>query len=565
MFRFGVVELDAQTGELRKNGFLFRLQKQPLQLLLLLLERPGHVVTRDELRRALWPETVVDFDGGLHSAVKRLRDALADSAARPRYVETVGRLGYRFIAALEPVVTEPVESIAVLPFQNLTGNRTHDIAAAAITEAVARHLSQATALRVVSQGSMSRDTILREPKLEAVVEGTLESPGPQLHVMARWLHAAADSRLWTRRYEFDATNAALGPSAVARTITEEIHAVLKPWNRAAVMTRRPPDPRAQEAYLRGRSYLTPQTSMACVRALGHFYEAVAREPRFALAYAGLSDCYRLLSFVGPWSPRACMPRAEFFARKALLLDESLVEAYASLAAIAYRFRHDWAEGERQFQRALSVDPKHAETRWMYSVYLLAAGRIDEGITEAHRAYELDPTSSEIWEAWPLFWTRQYDAAIVAFERACAMNHMSAVAHLGLGSALAMRGGSLESIPALTTAVKLSRRTLYLARLGHAYAVVGKETEARAILAELRKRARRRYVSPVGMALIQLGLGDASGALSLLENAYEVRDFDLVTRNPRLDALVSEPRFEQLMRRVRPACEPHQNDPHRSRA
>jgi TolB-like protein/Tfp pilus assembly protein PilF len=555
-FRFGPFEFEARTGELRRHGGRIRLRRQTSRLLGWLLASPGVVLTRQELQQRLWPAgTFVDFEAGLNTAIRRLRQALGESAHNPRYVETLPQ-GYRFTSAVEGPHPGPITSLAVLPFEDLTGSPDLQVFASAVTDALTTHLAEIAPVRVVSRTSArhyagtttSLPVIAQELRVDALVEGAVVRSGHGVRITVRLIHATTDQHVWAQSYERDTAD----DVGVARTMAERMADTLRPWRTVTLMLRRPVDPKARQAYLKGRHLLTRQTSPAYVRALGCFYEAVAREPRYALAYAGLSDCYRLLAFLGPWPPSQCMPRAEAFARKALELEETLVEARASLAAIAYRFRHDWSASEREFRNALSLDPAHADVRRTYAIFLTAAGRLDEAISEVQHVGELQPGSPDSALGWALLWGGDPERAVETFRGVCEADGGSAMAHLGLGSALAAQGCSARSIRELTRAVELSNRTpVYLARLAHAHASAGNEGPARAILSELQRRGRRRYVSPVALALVHVGLGDRGRALDLLEEAYRLRDFDLATWNPRFNVLGADPRFQDIMRRVRP--------------
>ena len=557
IFRFGVFELDPQSGELRRRGLKIRLPAQPCQVLVLLLERAGELVTREELRQRLWPaETTVDFDTGLNGTIRRLRAALRDSADKPCYVETLPRHGYRFIGGVEGPGLAPIQSLAVLPLENFTGDPGQEYFVDGVTDALINELARISRLRIISRTSVMRyrgvkkplPEIARELKVDAVVEGAVMRSGERVRITAQLIHAPADRQLWARSYERDLGDILALQREVAGAIAEEVEVKLEEGIRRA--RPRPVSPAAYDLYLRGRYHLNEHTAAGCEKARRCFEQAIAEEPRFALAHAGLSTCHSLRTFLGAWSPQECMPKAEAAGRTALEMDGTLAEAHLTLALVAYRFRHDWRESEKEFRRALELNPSDAECHRAYSIFLWSAGRLEEALAEAQRAREFDPLSPNGTEGWTFLWARQYDQAIAEFRRAADTDPAFAHARLGLGSAYALRGDFPEAIRELKLAVKLSRRTpTYLARLGHAYAAAGKTRDARRILEELLTRSRLQYVSPVGIALVHLGLGDKEAALTRLEEAYRVRDFDLVTRNPRLAPLRSNPRFQDLMRRV----------------
>jgi TolB-like protein len=558
-FRFGSFELDRQSAELRKSGFKIKLPEQSFQILYLLLERANEVVTRDELRQRLWPAgTFVDFDAGLNSAIKRLRDALGDSVGKPRFVETLPRHGYRFIGRIEKPAAPPIESLAVLPFDNLTGSPTQDYFVDGMTDAVITHLAQISSMRVISRTSVMQyrgakkplAEIARELDVDAVVEGAVVRSAQRVRITAQLIHAATDRHLWARDYDRDLGDIVALQGEVARAIAHAIEVALTPQELARLRNPRRVNPKAYDAYLRARYYLYKQTPRAYAKALEHFEQAIAEDPNYALAYASLSECYRLLSFWGPLAPQESFPRAEAAAYKALELDPTLAKAHSAIAALAYRYRWDWAESDRAFRRALELSPNDSECRWMYSIFLWSAGLCEEALAEAQRARELDPRTPSTYAGMTFLWARQYDRAIAEFRRALESDPEFPDAHFRLGLAYTLKGDFRSGIQELRKAVTSSRRNPgYLARLGHAYGIAGKKLYARKILEELETRSRREYVSPVGIALVHLGLGHRDAALASLEHAFRIHDFDLVTRNPRLDPLRSDPRYQNLMRRI----------------
>src|SRR5262245_23472303 len=312
-FRFGSFELDCRSAELRKSGFKIKLPEQSFQILCLLLERAGEIVLRNELRQRLWPTggTFVDFDAGLNSAVKRLRDALGDSVDKPRFVETLPRHGYRFVGDVEKPDTPPVASLAVLPFDNLTGKPTQNYFVDGMTDAVITNLAQISSVRVISRTSVMqyRGTkkplaeVARELNVDAVVEGAVVRSGQHVRITAQLIHAATDRHLWARGYDRNLGDIVTLQGDVARAIAQAIEVALTPQELARLTSPRRVNPKAHDAYLRARYYLYKQTPRAYAKALLHFEQAIAEDPTYALAYAGLSECYRLLSFWGPLAPQ----------------------------------------------------------------------------------------------------------------------------------------------------------------------------------------------------------------------------------------------------------------------
>jgi len=412
--RFGAFELDVQSGELRKQGLRTRLTPQSFQVLLLLLEHRGEVVTREALRQKLWSaDTFVDFDMGLSSAVKKLREALGDSAENPRFVETLPRRGYRFIAGADRSASPAsgarpsrawrtplavavlaammiallagggrewlarafptraaameIKSIAVLPLENLSGDPSQDYFVDGMTDALITELAQIGRLRVISRTSMMRyrgtrkplPEIARELNVEAVVEGTVVRVGPRVRLTAQLIHAPTDRHLWARSYDRELRDVLALQEELARAIAQAVQLEIRPEDRRRLPRAAAVHPEAYESYLKGRFYWSMRGRENLLKAAGYFQQAIAEDATYAPAYSGLSDSYRQLDQEG-MAPGECMPRAEAAVRKALALDDMLAEAHASLAGVLYRYRWDWAGAKREFLRSLDLDRNASE-------------------------------------------------------------------------------------------------------------------------------------------------------------------------------------------------------------
>ncbi len=638
--RFADFEVDLRAGELRKHSRKIRLQDQPFQILAMLLERPGDVVTREELHEKLWPsDTFVDFDHGLNNAVNRLREALCDSPESPRYIETLPRRGYRFLAAVDVIsvplrpaaITQPsssgagqepiasgqavpidgtrlpasrarsakfwlaagvpvvavalllglnvgrlrerllgrplrgqIQSIAVLPLENLTGDPGQEYFVDGMTDALITDLAQIRSLRVISRTSVmqykraqkSLPEIARELNVDAVLEGSVVRSGDQVRIDAQLIRAANDQHLWAKSYQRQLRDVVTMQNEIARAVVQEVQLQLTPQEETRLKASRPVNPDAYEDYLRGRYYWRKWTSEGTAKAFEYFQKATVEDPNYALAYAGLAEAEYRRPFLEPLSPREAMPAAAQAARKALQLDESLAEAHAALADIKFRFDWDWAGADAGFRRALELNPNYgdADGRWQYIIFLRTANRYQEAIDEAKRAKEINPVLSEqragLGSAYLI--ARKYDLAIQELREVVAHYPEGAVGYHLLGVAYEQKGLFREAISAHEQCVKMSRGDpLYLATLGHAYAIFGRRQDAERILAELQQRAKREYVSPFNVALVWLGLGNNEQALAWLEKAYVDRSFSLVIINswPWFDPLRSDPRFQSLVRRI----------------
>lgn len=622
-YRFGDFAFDPSSGELQRHGLKVRLQEQPFQVLMLLLARPGEVVTREQVRQALWPgDTFVDFDAGLNSAIKRLRDALGDSADQPRFVETIPRRGYRFVAPVEapsvpapappvtevpatpaaatPVPAQParrsrfagataasaalavvvvvlavgvtrdrwrgdrsgpvaITSIAVLPFENLSGDREQEYFVDGMTDAIITKLAQVRALRVISRTSITQyqrtdkllPRIAEDLNVDAVVEGTVMRSGDRVRVTAQLIHAPTDRHLWARTYERELRDVLALQAELAGAITQAVQVKVQPEEQRQLAARGTVDPEAYDAYLKGRFFWNKRSAQSIAKAIEYFQQAIDRDPTYAPAYSGLSDAYRW-SGVQRLPPREYMPKAEAAARKALALDETLAEAHSSLAGVLYRYHWDWEGAEREFQRSLELDPNYAEGHRAYAIYLLTVRRHEEAVTEARRARELSPLSPviNVELAAALLRVGRYDEAIQQVHKTLEIDPKFFPAHATLALAYEGQGDRPRAVAALEKALPpASRENNHW--LGYLYALSGRRVEALAVAARLEKLSRERYVNPQSIAVVYVGLGDRDQAMAWLEKAYENRSFEVLGFSGQVfDHLEGDPRFQDLLRRMR---------------
>src|SRR5438552_8487247 len=302
--RFGVFEVDLRAGELRKQGVKIKLQEQPFHLLQMLLEHPGEIVTREELRGRIWPaDTFVDFDQGLNNAIKRLRESLSDSPENPRFIETIPRHGYRFIANLG-VTPGQIKSLAVLPLENLSRDPEQEYFAEGLTEALITTLAKIGELRVVSRTSAMQykgvhkplREIARELEVDFVVEGTVLRVGRRVRITAQLIDASRETHLWAESYERDLRDVFALQSEVAQAIAREVHIKLTPQDLAHFAQPHPVDPEAYEAYLKGRYHWNRRSRDGLGKATQHFQQAIAKDPTYAAAYSGLADCLSVLGY-----------------------------------------------------------------------------------------------------------------------------------------------------------------------------------------------------------------------------------------------------------------------------
>jgi len=403
--RFGPFEADLDAAELRRQGVRIKLPDQAFRVLGTLLECPGKLVTREELQKRIWPsDTFVDFEQGLNNSIKRLREALGDSAEQPQFVETLPRRGYRFVGALQ-VTAEPIESLLVLPLENLSGDAEQEYFADGMTEALITNLAKISALRLVSRTTAMHykrtrqplSEIARELGVDGIVEGTVMRAEERVRISAQLINAHTDTHLWAESYERKLSDVLALQAEVAQAIAREIRVKLTPIDQARFAKVQPVDPEAYDAYLKGRYYWN-RRPLRFAEAVKCFQQAIAKDPLYAVAYAGLSDCFCSLSVWGLVSANDGCNKAKGLADKALELDHSLAEAHAALAH-ATMYQYDFLSAEREFERAIELNPRSATAHQLFGWYLCIVDRYEESYTEPSTSHP--PGSSKRYQgpAW----------------------------------------------------------------------------------------------------------------------------------------------------------------------
>jgi len=562
--RFGDFEADCLSGQLRHHGTRVRLPDQSFRMLLLLLERAGEVVTREELRRELWAEdTFVDFEAGMNSAVKRLRDALGDSADTPRFVETLPRRGYRFIAPVElPHLDTRIKSIAVLPLDNLIGDRAQDFFVDGMTDALITRLAQIGALRVTSRTSVMRyretdkplPQVARELNVDAVIEGAVTRSGGRVRITAQLVDARTDQHLWAREYERELTDILLLQAEVAQAIADEIQIKVTPQEQARLATARLVKPKAYEAYLRGRFHWDKRTEEGMRKGLALFEQALAEDPSFALSQTGVAECYNMLGYWGVAPPQEVSANAKAAAMKALEIDPSLAEAHAAQGWTKFAYDWDWTAGEREFRYAIDLKSGYTTAHQWYSHLLIYQGRVAEALTQVERTLELEPVSLVMNSNSALIYMLAHDCdeTIERARKTLELDPHFSPPYIWLGWALQKKSMHDEAIDALRRAVPLSGHgPRYLSALGHAYAASDQSSEAIKILVQLEAMATERYVSAYDFAVIYAGLGDVEKTFAALGRAYDERAtwLPMIKADPRFESLQSESRFLNLLSKL----------------
>ena len=562
--RFGTFEVDLQSRELRKQGMRIRLEEKPFQILELLLETPGHVVTRKALCDRLWPGTFVGYNHSLNTAVNKLRELLGDSAQSPRFVETIPRRGYRFVApvknARRPSPSQGKAMVAVLPFENLDCGAEQEYFADGLTEEMISQLGQLDPkrLRVIARTSaiQYKDTkkpigvIATELGVGHILEGSIRRDGVRIRITAQLIEARGQTHLWSATYDRELRNILSVQQEVARQVGRALALELLPRNPSSPATA---DPEAHEAYLHGRFLWGKRSENELKKAIECFEKALSIDPSCSRSHSGIADCYGLLCWFGAFPPREAGPLAEAAALRAVALDDSRSEAHASLGLVRYWYNWDWNDAEEKFLRAIELNPSYATARQWYAAYLNSMGRFEEAQRELEKARELDPLSLIIRmnAADPLFYARQYDRAIEHLHMLLEHEPQFFPALFNLGRAYVQKGLYDEAIAAYEKTLQLSGNRQAFPALAHAYALAGRAADAINILEDLNKREECRYIASPLLARIHLGLGRKDQAFEWLQRGIEERSFwiTMLKVDPVYDEIRSDPRFRDLLRQV----------------
>ena len=569
---FGEFELDLDAGMLRKSGRTLKLRPQPMRVLCLLASHAGRPVSREEIRRHLWGEsTFVDYDVGVDSCVNRIRMALRDKAQAPRYVETLPRQGYRFIAPVkrERAFAEP--TLAVLPFANLNGDPARDYFADGVTDALITELARIPAVRVISRQSVlhlkgsSRklEEIARDLGVDGVVEGAALHEGNRVRLTAQLILTEPERHVWAQTYDCDMSAVLTTQSEAARAIAVCVASALRPPGAAvpaAVWTgpkgtgpRGHPTAEIIETYLKARMECDKMSAEGIGKALQYSREITVKAPDFAL---GLAEHARVLFCLGYWGHAPTVevfPAVKHLALQALAIDDSVSTAHVALAWMNLLLDWDLDGAMREVRRAIELSPSDTDARLFYGLLLCFVGRNSESISEVQYALKLNPVSllPNQYAAWIFSHMGQHARAEAQAKRAIELFPDALQPHFVLGWAAWYQGRAEEAVAVLEKALSHSREALSLAYLGHVCGRLGRTEDAGGLLRELEQLRTRGQAPPIAFATIYAGLGDVDAAFDWLETAYRLRDGYLfwLPGAPGLDPLHSDPRFADLVHRV----------------
>lgn len=593
--RFGAFEVDCAGGELRKGGVRVKLHEKPFQLLLALLELPGEVVTRKDLQERLWPgQTFVEFENGLNNAIGRLREALGDTADNPRFIETIPRRGYRFLAEVAPslqkpkariprgwligaavvllailvtgiflrhnrALAQPIRSVAVLPFRDLGTGQQNDYFAAGITDAVTTDLAELNLPKVVSETSVARfkDTketipeIARALGVDSIVEGAVLQEGDKVRITVQLIRADTDRHIWADSYERQLANILALQDQVAQGVANAIEVKLSPAPAPIASPPRQVNASAYQAYLEGHYYAqTPNEDF--FRAKGYFEQSIALDPSFAPAYAGLSDYYCKISG-DVLASKEALPKCGSYAEQALRLDPNSPEGHLAVANF-YCLSWNWSSANQEYQRAIALAPGLAAAHEWYATYLDVMGRKAQSLEEAQRAVELDPLYAHAHDtlAGAAFLSGEYGRAAEECHQILELEPSGPGGPACMAQDLMYTGKFREALRELEKDTALTHRDPnILSLIAIDYAHLGQMQQANKLVEEIEADSKRQYVSPGLLAEPLAAMGKEKEAMDDLVECYKLHDSALVTlkADPFWNPLRKDPRFQKLLREM----------------
>jgi adenylate cyclase len=561
-YEFGPFRLDVRERMLERHGEEVPLTPKVFDILLVLVQNRGRILTKDEMMSLVWPDTMVE-ESNLTRNISTLRKALGDGPNEHRYIETIPWRGYRFVASVREMSDQSatIDSLAVLPFLNESADPAAEYLSDGVTESLINKLSLLTGLKVMSRNSVFRykvrdperslpnaETVGRELGVRAVLTGRIRQTERILIASVELVDAADNRHIWGAQYNREFSDIFAMQEAMAQQIAERLRLRLTGKDRDRLTRRHTENPDSYQLYLRGRYFWNKLTIDGVRRGIEHFQQAIEKDPGYAAAYAGLLDCYTYLN-----SPA----EARRAAIKALELDPALGEAHASLGFFKFLYDWDWPEAEREFMRAIELNPNYPEAHHWYAIYLANMGRHREAIREAKHARELDPLSLLMNQTAGnvLCLARDYDRAIEELQKTLDMDANFASAHGTLGLVYAQKGMCEEAIAEFQKVNALvggiaSIEASVKALMGYAYARSGDKSQAIKLIDEISDPSQQ-VAPPYSIAGIYAALGETDQAFEWLNKAYQDRSFQLVGLkvDPTLDNLRSDPRFQDLLDRV----------------
>jgi len=623
--RFGEgFELDLKVRQLLRFGQVVKLERLPLEVLILLVEKQGAIVGREEIIARVWEGSFIDTDNAINGSIRKIRQVLKDNPEDPKYIQTVTNKGYRFVADLHEnkaplpksvdtgeeqaeqrshvtisrwtllgaisvtsaVVclivggiylaysrwsqrNNPVQGklmLAVLPFENLTGDPSQDYFSDGLTEEMISHLGNLDSdrLGVIARSSVMRyknnkdglSRVERELGVQYALEGSVRRESGKVRITAQLIQMKDQTHLWARQYDRDLSSLLKLEDEIANEVAQEIRVTLAENRGArqeeASRSLSPQEYAAYDAYLRGRYFWNKRTAEGFQQAIKSFEEAIAKNPNYARAYVGLADTYALISGYDIAPKNETIPRAREAVAKALALDDGLAEAHASMALIAQNYDWDWPKAEAEYRRAIDLDRNYATARHWYAEFLTLQGRFSEALDEIERARQLDPRSLIIAadRGAVLYCARRYQEAIEQLRAVLEMEPNFPRAHM-IVFAYVEQGMTQDALRDVAEWQKVEDGPFAWMLFAYAHGRAGHKSEAQKFVRKLEAEKSRRYVDSAKLVIANLGLGDHEQALKWFEKGFSERSTALVWLkvDPVYDPLRSEPRFASLLQRV----------------
>lgn len=640
LYDFGSFRLDTAERQLLRDGEPVRLTSKAYEMLVVLVERRGHIVEKDELLREVWPDAFVE-EGNLTQHVFALRRALGEGRDEHRYIETVSRRGYRFVASVrdvvadesaeqitekhiqtsliieqedaaatrdrveqivkqqepgassgqqrwtswklgraflivcvllvglpvalssfwvprkreEPETAKAVRSLAVLPFKPIGAGTSDDYLGPGMADALIIKLSNIRQIAVRPTSAVlkysGQDPLAagRELKADLVLEGSIQQAGESIRVTVQLVSAREGTPLWAEKFDEQFTNIFAVQDRVSEQVARALMLKLTEEERKRLTKRHTENLAAYQLYLKGHYFRNKRTNEGVEKAVECFRQAIDIDPNYALAYTGLADSYGRLSALGMLPQKEAMPKAKAAAIKALEIDDTLAEAHTSLAFVKARYDWDWAGAEREYKRAIELDPNYPQAHRQYALVLLRLGRFDEALAGIKQAMELEPYSLQRHQGLGqvFYYARQYDQAL---EQGRILLELDPKDGSGFWLAYLHKGMYEEAIAELRKEVA-GRSNPVSVHLGYAYAVAGKRDEAQKVIDKLNEQSNQQYVSAFSRALIYAGLGEKDQAFDWLEKSYQAREREMswIRVDPKMDNLRTDPRFANLLQRI----------------
>jgi TolB-like protein len=559
--KFSDFVLDQGRFELRRGERKLKLEKLPMELLFLMVERRGELVTRDEIVERLWGANVfLEADRSINTAVSKLRVALRDDADRPRYIQTVVGKGYRFIASLSSMPSPQV--LAVLPFKPLVSGERDEYLELGMADALITKLSRSgrlivrptSAIRKYTSGDCDSLAAGRDLQVDVVVEGNVQHLDSRLRVSIRLIRVHDGASLWSDSYNTTFTDVFQVQDTVSEHVVDALAVQLSSARKSSLRKRDTDNIRAYELYMRGIYFSNKRNEDGFRKAVSYFEQAIAVDHNYALAHAGLAAALCPSGYMGYLAPKEINPKIRAAATHAVTLDPSLPEAHVALAAVRGFYEWNWSESEREFQRALELNPNLPLAHHWYAMLLECLGRYQEALKHRQRARELDPVTPIIVSALgqTLFLLGEEERALAEFRKALELDISLDQAHVGIGQVYERRGEDERAILEYRLALQHSSGSrVAKAALGHALARSGAAPEAKQILGELLRISHTQHVSPFHLAVIWVGLGDNETALNWLEKAHDQSEPTIsgILIAPQFQFLCAHPRFRSLLQKM----------------